>query len=79
MKYPVSCNDIRVRSVHMGVSCQLPISIVKYDFLSEVVFGDLRDWVFFEPLLKLINLNFDIPLSKDVARVPHVRHTYGVR
>ncbi len=49
-------NDIWVRSLHMIVSCQFSIPIVKDAFLAEVVIRDIRNWFFQKPPLKLINL-----------------------
>ena len=39
-------NDIRVRSLHMSVSWQVTIPIVKDAFLDEVVIRDVRNWFF---------------------------------
>jgi hypothetical protein len=39
-------NDIRVRSLHMGVSWYLTIPIVKYVILTEVVIQDVNNLVF---------------------------------
>ncbi len=49
-------NDIWVRSLHMSVTWQFSIPIVKDDFLTEVVIQDIRNWFFQKPPLKLINL-----------------------
>ncbi len=49
-------NDIRVRSLHMSVSWQLVIPIVKGVLLSEVVIRDVRNWFCQKSPLKLINL-----------------------
>jgi hypothetical protein len=44
----------------MSVPWQLSMPIVKDAFPDEVVIRDVRNLVFFEPLLQLINLWFDI-------------------
>jgi hypothetical protein len=49
-------HDIRVRSLHMNVSWQVDIPIVKDSFLTEVVIRDVRNWFLQKPSLKLINL-----------------------
>ena len=42
--------------IHMNVSCQVAIPIVKDTFLTEVVIRDVRNWFFQKPPLKMINL-----------------------
>ncbi len=56
-------NDIRARLVDIHVPWKTPILIVKDAFLAELVIRDVKNWVFFEPLLQLIeSLWFDISL-----------------
>ena len=50
--------DIRVRLVDMIVPWKTPTPIEKDDFLTEIVMSrrDVRNLVFFDPLLKLIEI-----------------------
>jgi hypothetical protein len=46
-------NDIRVRLADMTVPCQTTSPMLNA-FLTELVIRDVKNWVFFDPLLQLI-------------------------